>query len=498
MRVALLLLLVITIGPPLAAQDAPRRAPGGSLSQRITALLDEPPFDRVTWGVYATDDRGRVLFSRDGDRWFVPASNTKLIVTAAAMALLPPDHRIRTSLYVDGTLRDGILEGDLVVYGRGDPTFSTRCYGGDTLAAGTCDSASTRVAALADSVRARGVRRITGRVVGDGSYFEPTMLHPQWGLFDALWYYAAPVTALAFNDNSIDFTITPAAALDVPPEITGWPAGMLWTLENRARTGPADSGSSITDRFFRHPGTWDYWAEGAAALGRRPWTESVAVPDPNLFFARVLAAALRERGITVEGGAASTTDSLAHRAARCCTPLVEVAGRPAGDLLFPILNSSQNLFAEMLLKILGREVAGAGSWEAGLGVERRFLIDSVGIDSTAFSLDDGSGLSASNLATPASFVQLLQYVARHPRNGPFLAGLPRSGQRGSLRGRLLGPLAGRVQAKTGSIARVHSLSGFVERPNGRRVTFSVMANAQAIPSRAMQARIDAVVGELAR
>jgi len=496
MRVVLFLL--ITIGPALAAQGPPRRAPGGALNQRINALLDEAPFDRATWGVHATDDRGRVLFSRNGDRWFAPASNTKLIVTATAMALLPPDHRIRTSLYVDGTLRDGILEGDLVVYGRGDPTFSTRCYGVDTLAAGACDSATTRVAALADSVRARGVRRITGRVVGDGSYFEPALLHPQWGLFDALWYYAAPVTALAFNDNSIDFRITPAAAVGVPPEISGGPPGALWTFENRARTGPADSGSSITDRFFRHPGTWDYWAEGTAALGRRPWTESVAVPDPNLFFAQVLAAALRDRGVAVEGGAASTTDSLAHRAARCCSPLVEVVGRPSGDLLFPILNSSQNLFAEMLLKALGREAAGDGSWEAGLAVERRFLIDSVGIDSTAFSLDDGSGLSASNLVTPAALVQLLQYVARHPRNAAFLGSLPRSGQRGSLRGRLVGPLAGRVQAKTGSIARVHTLSGFVERPDGRRVTFSVMANAHAIPTRAMLARIDAVVSELAR
>lgn len=495
----ILLLLLLTVSPMLSAQVTPRRSTGGRLAQRLTALLDEPPFDRATWGVHVVDERGRALFSRSADRWFVPASNAKLIVTAAAMALLPPDYRIRTSLYVHGTLRDGVLEGDLVIYGRGDPSFSTRCYGVDTLAAGACDSASTRVAALADSVRARGVRRITGRVVGDGSYFEPAMQHPQWGLFDALWYYGAPVTALAFNDNSIDFTITPAATADAPPHIAGAPAGALWTLENRARTGPPGSRSSITDGFFRHPGTWNYWAEGIAAQGRRPWTESVAVPDPNLFLARVLAAALRERGIAIEGGSASTTDSLAHRAARCCSPLVEVAGRPLADLLFPILNSSQNLFAEMLLKVLGREIGGAGSWDAGLAVERRFLIDSVGIDSTAFSLDDGSGLSASNLVTPAAFVQLLGYVARHPRGGPFLAALPRSGRRGSLRHRFTGtPLEGRVVAKTGSIARVHTLSGFVERPDGRRLTFSVMANAHAIGNRAMLDRIDAIVAQLAR
>jgi len=489
-----LILASLTISTGLAAQGAP---PRGSLEQRVAALLDAPPFDRATWGVHAVDDRGRVLFARNADRWFVPASNTKLVVSAAATVLLPADYRIRTSLFVLGTLREGVLEGDLVLYGRGDPTFSTRCYGLDTLAAGVCDSATTRIAALADSVLARGVHRITGRVVGDGSYFEPTLLHPQWSLFDALWYYGAPVSGLAYNDNSIDFRITPGAALDRPPEITGSPDPGLWTLENRARTGPADGGSSITDGFFRRPGSWDYWAEGTAALSRRPWTESVAVPDPNLFAARALAAALRARGVAVEGGAASTTDSLAFRAARCCSPLVESRGRAFPDLIFPILSSSQNLYAEMLLKVLGREVAGAGSWEAGLAVERRFLIDSAGLDSTAFSLDDGSGLSASNLLAPAGFTRLLRYMAGHPKAGPFLTALPRSGARGSLRRRFVGtPLEGRVVAKTGSIARVHTLSGYIERPDGGRITFAVMVNGHALPERLVLAQIDSVVVRL--
>jgi D-alanyl-D-alanine carboxypeptidase/D-alanyl-D-alanine-endopeptidase (penicillin-binding protein 4) len=494
-----LILASLTISSAVAAQGAPAPRAGGPLAQRLAALLDEPPFNRATWGVHVLDDRGRVVFSRNGDRWFVPASNAKLIVTAAASVLLPPDHRLRTSLYVHGTLREGVLEGDLVLYGRGDATFSTRCYGLDTTAVGACDSATTRIGALADSVAARGVRRITGRVVGDGSAFEATMQHPQWGLFDAQWYYAAPVTALAFNDNSIDFRITAGATIDTPPEIVGSPAVAPWTLDNRARTGPPNSRSTIVNGFFRHPASWDYWAEGSAALGRRPWTESVSVPDPNLFAAYALVAALRARGIAVEGGAASTTDSLAFRAARCCSPLVEVTGRPLADIVFPILNSSQNLFAEMLLKVLGREAGGGGSWEAGLAVERRFLTDSVGIDSSAFSLDDGSGLSAANLVTPAAFARLLHYMAAHPRAGPFLAALPRSGRRGSLLRRFVGtPLEGRVVAKTGSIARVNSLSGYVERPGGGRLAFAVMANGHAIPERRMLERIDAIVVELGR
>jgi D-alanyl-D-alanine carboxypeptidase/D-alanyl-D-alanine-endopeptidase (penicillin-binding protein 4) len=203
--------------------------------------------------------------------------------------------------------------------------------------------------------------------------------------------------------------------------------------------------------------------------------------------------------VTVAGGAASTTDSLAYRGARCCAPLVEYRGRPLPDLIFPILNTSQNWFAEMLLKRLGREFGNGGSWDAGLEVERRFLIDSVGIDSTSFSLSDASGLSTGNLVSPRALVQLLHYMRTNPRSATFLAGLPRAGQPGSLRDRFDGtPLAGRVLAKTGSISRVNSLSGYVEHPDGRTLTFAVVANNHTAGYSEMLRQIDAIVVEMGR
>ncbi|MGH7607836.1 MAG: D-alanyl-D-alanine carboxypeptidase, partial [Gemmatimonadales bacterium] len=151
-----LILASLTISAAAAALHAqtprPRTTPlRGSLAQRLNTLLDQPPFNRVTWNIYARDDRGRVLFNRNGDRFSVPASNTKLVVAAAATILLPADYRTRTSLYANGTLTDGVLQGDLIVYGRGDPTWSERCYGIDTLAPGACDSTWTVVDAVADS-----------------------------------------------------------------------------------------------------------------------------------------------------------------------------------------------------------------------------------------------------------------------------------------------------------------------------------------------------------
>jgi D-alanyl-D-alanine carboxypeptidase/D-alanyl-D-alanine-endopeptidase (penicillin-binding protein 4) len=499
-----LILASLTISSTAAAQTAtgrPRTVPlRGSLEHRLAQLIDAPPFDRASWGLYVVDDRGHVLYQRNADRFSVPASNTKLVVTATAAVLLPADYRVKTALYVNGRLEGGVLQGDLILYGRGDPTWSARCYGVDTLAPGACDSTFTAIDALADSVQAHGIRRITGKLVGDGSYFEPTLIHYGWNAWDLTWWYAAPVSGLGFHDNSVDFQIAPGPAVDAPPSITWAPDLGLITFENRARTGPPDSGSTIGDNFFRGGGGWSIRAEGTVALGRKPWVESVALPDPNLYAARALAASLARKGVAVEGGAAGTTDSLAYRTVRCCAPaLVEFSGRSLPDIIFPILNSSQNWFAEMLLKVLGRELKGEGSWKAGLEVERRFLIDSVKIDSTAFALEDGSGLAAGNLVTPHAFAQLLAYMHRHPKGAPFVAGLPHAGQPGSLLKRFGGTaLEGRVIAKTGSIDRVNSLSGYIERANGRTITFSVQANEHAVPYAQMLAAIDSVVVQIGR
>src|SRR5437667_10264640 len=176
-----LILASLTISAALTVQTAAQsRGGGGSLQQRLTRLLDQPPFDRATWNVFAQDDRGRVLFNRNGDRFSVPASNTKLVVSAAATVLLPADYRARSSVYANGTITNGVLQGDLILYGRGDPTWAERCYRVDTLAPGVSDSTGTAVDAIAESLRAHGIKRITGRIVGDGSYVEPMLPHPRW------------------------------------------------------------------------------------------------------------------------------------------------------------------------------------------------------------------------------------------------------------------------------------------------------------------------------
>jgi len=467
----------------------------GGVARRLERLLDRRPFNRATWGVLVVDEQGRTVYQRNADRLFVPASTAKLAVTAATSVLLPPDYRITTSLYDTGPLVDGMLQGDLVVYGRGDPGFGANCYGPDTLAAGVCDRMWTRMDALADSLAARGVSEVAGSIVGDGSYFDGILVHPDWQGYDLNWWYAAPVAALGFNGNSINITWRPGPRAGAPAAIAIEPNLGNFEFENRTRTTRARSRRTID--FFRRSGAMFIWGEGAAPLDHPGRTEYFALPDPNLYFAQALRAALERQGIGVAGPTVATTDPMLYRAARETPALATFASRPMNDLLYPLLNDSHNWYAEMLVKLLGRERGEGGSWPAGLEVIRRFLVDSVGTDSSAFDLHDGSGLARGNLITPRAMVQLLLYMRARPDNAAFLHALPQPGT-GTLRDRLLCTSAeGRLSAKTGSLNEVYSLAGYLERPNGGGYVFDIVANHHTARYAAGVAQIDTLVLALA-
>lgn len=469
-----------------------------SLASRLTAKLDQPALERNLWGVAVTDVDGNLLFGRNATRLFVPASNTKLVVTSTAISLLGPDFTVQTSVYGTGPVVDGELRGDLVLYGRGDPTFSERCYAIDHDQPGACvEDAAAKFRDLASQLRQRGIRRIAGDIVGDGSYYDGQLIHPGWEIYDLNWWYAAPVSGLGYNDDAVDFTIARADSLGRQPVVTFSPPLGFLSFDNHAVIG-ADTATSTFD-ILRDSGTNRYVATGVLPQGTARHSEHAAIADPDYYSAAALQAALRQEGIVVEGRVQSTVDPFDNALARGTPALAEVTSRPLSDWIFPILNTSQNWFAEMLIKQLGKKFGDSGSWHDGLKVERRFLIDSVGIDSTQFALIDASGLASNNLVSPLAFTQLLAYMRRQPTFDAFAAGLPRSGQAGSLRRRFVDtPLEGRVQAKTGSISRVNTLSGYVERADGRVLVFSVQANHHTLGSSKMIAAIDSVVAELGR
>ena len=483
----------------LVALSAPAVLAAQSLAKRLDRLLDAAPFDRHYWGIVVTDTTGKVLYQRNATRLFVPASNTKLVVTATAVALLPPDGTVATSVYPAGPVDSGLVRGDLVLYGRGDPTMSRRCFDADSTLAGACETdPARRLGELAAQLKAKGVRAILGSVVGDGSYFEPATLHGTWEEDDLLWWYAAPVSGLAFNDNSVDIRWGPGAEPGAPGRISFTPDLGDMTIENRTLTVAAEASGEGGLEVGR-PGPLALWVAGSIPLNAPLRTSSAAVPDPNRYAASAFRRALAEAGIAVLGGTESTTDSARYAAARRGEPLAETRSRPFREWLVPILGPSQNLFAEMLLKQIGRQIRGEGSWRAGLAAERRFLVDSVGADSTQFSLRDGSGLSHVDVVSPLTFARILLWLRRHPSFPIVEAALPVAGRYGTLRTRMVGTaVEGRVTAKTGSISRVNSLSGYVTLPGGRTRIFSIQTNNHDLRGGAMTSQIDSLVVEIGK
>jgi serine-type D-Ala-D-Ala carboxypeptidase/endopeptidase (penicillin-binding protein 4) len=464
------------------ATSAPARA---RLAERIDAVLARPAVAQVTWGVEVRDAAaGTVLYARNAARPMIPASNLKLIVSAAAAHHLAPDYRFRTSVYATGPVLDGTLQGDLVLYGRGDPMISSRYF----------PTRTTVFEMMADSLRARGILRVAGGVVADESWWDREYVRDDWDPEDRLWWYAAPVSALGFNDNSIDFRILPGASVGDPARITGEPASAAYRLRNGTRTVAA--GGRHTLDFERGEGPGAVRAVGQIPLGAGADTESFAVDDAARWTATVFREVLESRGIAVSSDEVRVVSDPAASVSGGSAALVEWLSPPLPQAIGPVLLSSQNWFAEALVKTMGREVSGRGSWEAGLALERAFLTDVVGIDSADFVLRDGSGLSANNRVTPRALARLLDYVRRTPAQGIVRGKLPVSGAPdGSLRSRLT-DLRGRVAAKTGYIGGVNSLSGFVTAADGRELIFVVMGNGRGERAEVMRA-IDDVVRAIA-
>ncbi|MBW3660214.1 MAG: D-alanyl-D-alanine carboxypeptidase/D-alanyl-D-alanine-endopeptidase [Gemmatimonadetes bacterium] len=422
---------------------------------------------RAHWGVALydlTDDRW--VARHAADRFFVPASNLKLVVTAVALERLGPDYRWLTSVYGTRPIGDdGVLDGDLVLYGRGDPNLSGRF----------APSMTAVFDSLAAELAARGLERVTGDLLADESSWDADHLRGDWAHYDLLWWYAAPVAALGFNDNAIDFHVRPGEEAGEPPTIEAEPASAFYSLENRAVTGPPGAERSFD--FDRVPGTNRIVARGVVPLDAGSFTEYFAVVDPAAWAATVFREMLEARGIAIDGqvvtisnpadSPVSTGDTVAL-AAWTSVPLADVVGAINGR--------SQNLHAEMLLKTIGFEERGEGSWRAGLAVERETL-SALGVDTTAFLLRDASGLSTANLATPEALVGLLRAARERPWAGVFLESLPVAAERGSLRRRFQNTVgAGRVRAKTGYIENVHALSGYFTGLDGHEYAFSVIVN----------------------
>jgi serine-type D-Ala-D-Ala carboxypeptidase/endopeptidase (penicillin-binding protein 4) len=457
-----------TLGPAPSAAPPSASTPSSGMAAALDSIFGDTLFASAHWGVMVRSlETGETVYARNAGRMFVPASNMKLVTAAAALEALGADYRYHTRFAAAGPVRDGVLRGDLVVIGRGDPTISDRFHGGDV---------RTLLRGWADSLRAHGVTRITGRVVGDDDVFDDVPLGRGWAWDDAPDAYSAEIGGLELNEGFVTVRVAPGtggAAVTVRPEAEGWIG-----VANTAAVGAAGSRAEVSVQ--RAPTGGGIVVSGSVPADTAV-EEELSVRDNTRFFAAALRQALLDAGIAVGGGSADA-DDLPPRAAEPAVLFAHVSP-PMRDILAGFLKPSQNQIGEMLLKTLGRELRGMGTAAAGVSV-----VDSLwrawGMPPRLLSQADGSGLSRYNLVAPAFLVALLEREARAPDAAVFADALPVAGRDGTLASRMrCTPAEANVRAKTGTLSGVRSLSGYFTTAAGERMVFSMIVNHHTVTSR---------------
>ena len=473
-KASFLFVLLFAFGTLAQEQKAP--ATLAELRQRLADHIGQPKYAAAMWGVKVVSlDTGVTVFEQNPQKLFSPASNSKLYTVALALDRLGPDYRIQTSLYARARPNSrGTLKGDLIVYGRGDPTFNARLHEGDIYRA-----LDPLVSALADA----GVKRVTGDLVGDDSYFRGPPFGSGWTWDDLEYYYGAEISALTINDNTLQATIQPGARIGAPCQLALVPTTTGLTLINRTETVHGDADRQIQ---LYHPLCQNLiYVTGQMPIDSAGTTNEVTLHNPACFFASFFKEALARRGIRVKGKV-RTLNWLDRQVQPFdgdhLVELGAVQSLPLRDIAREVQKPSQNLYTDLLLAHVGERFrtpdspGRATSEDLGIRELNRFLAE-VGIQRGEVIFEEGSGLSRNNLTTPNATVTLLRFMDRHKDAQVYRDALPIAGIDGTLRNRMKGTAAaGNVRAKTGTLRWANSISGYVTTAAGERLVFSLMVN----------------------
>jgi D-alanyl-D-alanine carboxypeptidase/D-alanyl-D-alanine-endopeptidase (penicillin-binding protein 4) len=432
----------------------------------IDSWFSDSLFANAHWGVLIQSLKtGEVWYERNADRLFNPASNTKIPTSASTLSKLGADFTYKTLLKYRGEIKDSVLQGDLIVFGDGDPSLNPRFF----------SDSRELFRSWADSLKKRGIKHITGNIIGDDNAFDDESFGSGWTLDNLGEYYSAEIGALQLNENYVEFNISANHQTNGKAKITANPDSKYYNVENEISI--VDTGKT-TVNFLR-----EKCANNITLYGYLNYTDTskttlpVAIINPTLFYVTVLSETFRQMGIKIDGkpidcddvtGWAFTPNDFKQVALHLSPPLATI--------LAEMLKKSQNLYAETFIKTLGYKFTGKGSFASG-----KKIVDSVltsfGIRTNTYAYVDGSGLSRYNYFSPRQFVKILTGMYRSPLHDVWYASLPIAGVDGTLKSRMKNPpVLGNVHAKTGTISNVRGLSGYVTTASGEPLVFSFLVN----------------------
>jgi D-alanyl-D-alanine carboxypeptidase/D-alanyl-D-alanine-endopeptidase (penicillin-binding protein 4) len=462
---------IIEIPAVKIAEEPSVRNDRAMLVARLGELFADPRFNDARWGVFvrslATDE---IWFESNADELLIPASNQKILTAAAAMFGLGPDFRYTTTVAHSGTILGGELRGNLIVFGQGDPTFYTQWI----------PDSRDHFRSWARELKARGIERITGDIIGDDNAWDDQHVGSGWATDRTAWYYAE-YGALNFNENYVDLQIIPPATVEEPVRIVPNVPSAYYELINEV-TVTAEGSNNI--RLQRELGTNRITVSGTVRAGSESFERTPTITNPTGFFVTVLAETLREEGIAVDGNPVDCDEieGWGHRP-EDFTILIEHQSPPLLDILANMFKRSQNMVTETMVYTLAWKHRGLGTFQGGKELVNEILERELGVTPDRYRFDDGSGLSRNNGISPRTIADLNTSMRRSKYWNEWWSIQSIMGVDGTLRSRLRDTIAqGTVGGKTGTLGGVRSLSGYVTTKSGEELVFAFMVNGHNQPA----------------
>jgi D-alanyl-D-alanine carboxypeptidase/D-alanyl-D-alanine-endopeptidase (penicillin-binding protein 4) len=467
--------------PPTTAIPAPSAPVSRAmLRHAIDSMVTQSEFRNSHFGVLIVDpERGDTLYSLNAGKLFMPASNMKIVTGATALVQLGPDYTYRTAFAISGAVKRDTLHGELIVMGSGDPTISDHMQG----------SAMMPLYAIADSLKARGIRAVAGGLMPGPDAFPDTSIGFGWSWDDLGEDYGAGVDALYFNEG-FGTAIARGKPGSRPDTIETYPAHS-YPIVKRLAPSTHDIADTGQVRLEFNPARTAFIARGK--LKTAADTIVYVYPNQRDAYLFALREALISRGVAVSEQAWGRGDVAKPYAADLAIPILTIRSQPLRDILPALLKPSQNQIAEILYKTLGLEKTRNGSADSGRVVIERQLA-AWGAQPDGYLIRDGSGLSRYDYLSPETIVRVLDKIRADTAFPVFYDALPIAGVDGSLEHRMRGTAAaGNVHAKTGSVANARSLSGYVKTADNHTLIFSLLANNWTVK----QASVDSVHNRIA-